>query len=247
VALPAQVQAHAEFLDELLAAYYSSDSDSDLDPDGASDPALRVFLVGHSIGSWLAMEVLKARAKTLRRLRVGVYMLFPTISQIGRSPSGRKLSPLFRPPWPRVLAFLSQILRYLVPIPLRSLLLRLVQPSFPEGQLQVLYALLRAPGAIYAALTMAHDEMERVRELDVDFLRAWAENVWVYYAREDGWVGEQREVVLRALQGTPAEGRVVLGRVGIPHAFCINHGDEVAAQVIEWMRTGGFLGDVRAN
>jgi len=136
------------------------------------------------------------------------------------------VQPLFRPPWPRTLAFLSQFLRYLVPHPLRNLLLRLVQPSWPESQLQVLHDLLRAPGAIYAALTMAHDEMERVRELDADFfLRAGAENVsvCVYYAREDGWVGvEQREVVLGALRGTPAEGRVVFGPAGVPHAFCIS-------------------------
>jgi hypothetical protein len=87
---------------------------------------------------------------------------------------------------------------------------------------QVLRGLLRAPAAIYAALTMAHDEMETVRELDVGFLRDFAENVWFYYAEEDGWVGEERGVVLRALRGTAAEGRVVHGRGGVPHAFCIS-------------------------
>jgi len=69
---------------------------------------------------------------------------------------------------------------------------------------------------------MAHDEMETVRDLDAGFLRDFAENVWFYYAEEDGWVGEQRGVVLRALCGTPAEGRVVHGRGGVPHAFCIS-------------------------
>ena len=69
---------------------------------------------------------------------------------------------------------------------------------------------------------MAHDEMVTVRDLDVDFLRDFAENVWFYYAEEDGWVGEQRGVVLRALRGTSAESRVVHGRGGVPHAFCIS-------------------------
>jgi pimeloyl-ACP methyl ester carboxylesterase len=78
VALPAQVQAHLEFLDELLVAY---------------GPATRVLLVGHSIGSWLIQEILKARATAALRPRVGAaYMLFPTISHIKRSPNGRKLS-----------------------------------------------------------------------------------------------------------------------------------------------------------
>jgi hypothetical protein len=71
---------------------------------------------------------------------------------------------------------------------------------------------------------MANDEMETVRELDTDFLRDFAQNSWFYYAEEDDWVGEQFAVVLRALRGTGTltESHVVLGRPGIPHAFCIS-------------------------
>ena len=79
VALRAQVQAHLEFLDELLVAY-------------DDDPTTRVLLVGHSIGCWLIQEILKAHAAGALRPRVGAYMLFPTISHIVRSPNGRKLS-----------------------------------------------------------------------------------------------------------------------------------------------------------
>jgi pimeloyl-ACP methyl ester carboxylesterase len=78
VSLPAQIQAHVEFLDELLAAY---------------GPETSVLLVGHSIGTWFIQEMLKARAAALRpHLHVGAYMLFPTLSEIGRSPSGKTLS-----------------------------------------------------------------------------------------------------------------------------------------------------------
>ena len=219
VALRAQIDAHLEFLDELLAAY---------------GPATRVLLVGHSIGCWFIQEILKARAAL--RPRVGTYMLFPTISHIAGTPNGRKLSvritylpllsffrltwgdvqSIFRPPWPRVLAYLS----HLVPIPL--CILSLLQPSWPRNQLSVLYDFLRAPAAIYAALTMANDEMETVRELDADFIQEFAHNLWFYYAEEDGWVGEQRAVVVRALRGTPAESHVEHGHAGIPHAFCIS-------------------------
>ena len=78
VNLPAQIQAHVEFLDELLAAY---------------GPETSVLLVGHSIGTWFIQEMLKARTAPLRRhQRVGAFMLFPTLSEIGRSPSGETLS-----------------------------------------------------------------------------------------------------------------------------------------------------------
>jgi len=107
--------------------------------------------------------------------------------------------------------------------------------------------------------------METVRELDTDFLRDFAQNLWFYYAEEDDWVGEQFAVVLRALRGigTPTESHVVIGHPGIPHAFCISasffvlrvvnivltyvffsaidHSAEVASQCVEWMRAGGFL------
>ncbi|KAI0298364.1 hypothetical protein B0F90DRAFT_1632849 [Multifurca ochricompacta] len=201
VSLPAQIQAHVEFLDELLAEY---------------GPETRVLLVGHSIGSWFIQEVLKARVG-LRPPRVGVFMLFPTISHIGGTPNGRKLSPIFRPPWPRVLSRLSLLARHL---PL--CILSLVQPTWPKNQLKVLSDFLRAPAAIYSALTMANDEMKTVRDLDVDFLRDFAESMWIFYAEKDDWVGEQREVVLCALRGMSPEGQVVHGYGGIPHAFCIS-------------------------
>ncbi|KAI0301380.1 hypothetical protein BC826DRAFT_949383 [Russula brevipes] len=218
VALPAQIQAHLEFLDELLAAHA---------------PTTRVLLVGHSIGAWFVQEMLKARAAALRP-RVGAFFLFPTMSHIGLSPNGRMLSPIFRPPWPRVLARLSLLVRH---APL--CILGLAQPSWPRDQLRVLRGLLRAPAAIFASLTMANDEMQTVRDLDAGFFREFAGSMWFYYAEEeDGWVGEQRAVVLRALRDTPAESRVVHGRV--PHSFCINHSAEVASQCVAWMLTGGF-------
>ena len=77
VSLPAQIQAHVEFLDELLAAY---------------GPETNVILVGHSIGAWFIQEMLKARSAATAPRRVGAFMLFPTISEIGSSPSGKILS-----------------------------------------------------------------------------------------------------------------------------------------------------------
>lgn len=227
VALRAQIQAHLEFLDELLATY-------------DDDPTTRVLLVGHSIGCWLIQEMLKARATGALRPRVGAYFLFPTISHIARSPNGRKLSLFFRPPWPRTLAYLALLFRHIIPL---LFILRLLRSSWPTSQLRVVHNLLRAPAVIYASLTMANDEMETVRELDTEFLRDFAQNSWFYYAEEDNWVGEQFAVVLRVLRGTgtPMESHMVIGRSGIPHAFCINHSAEVASQCVEWMRAGGFL------
>jgi pimeloyl-ACP methyl ester carboxylesterase len=78
VTLPAQVQAHLEFFDELLAAY---------------GPETSVLLVGHSIGAWFIQEILKARAAALLpRPRIGAFMLFPVISDIASSSAGKRFS-----------------------------------------------------------------------------------------------------------------------------------------------------------
>jgi hypothetical protein len=90
---------------------------------------------------------------------------------------------------------------------------------------------------------MAHDEMQRVRELDVDFLRGFAERLWVCYAEEDGWVGGQREEVLGALSGILAEGgRVVHSRRGVPHAFCIS--ERVSLSFVVVRRTSRIFSDL---
>jgi hypothetical protein len=128
------------------------------------------------------------------------------------------VQPIFRPPWPRTLAYLALLVRHVIPL----FILCLLQPSWPRSQLRVVHNLLRAPAAIYAALIMANDEIETVRGLDTDFLRDFAQNLWFYYAEEDDWVGEQFAAVLGALRGIPTESHVVLGRPGIPHAFCIS-------------------------
>ncbi len=114
---------------------------------------------------------------------------------------------------------------------------------------------------------MADDEVRSVLDPDVGFLREFSDKVWFYYAERDDWVGGQREVVLRALRGTPAEVRVVHGRSDIPHGFCISeesslsfrhvevfdpfpwsdHSAEVASQCVKWMNAGGFLGDVSST
>ena len=101
-------------------------------------------------------------------------------------------------------------------------ILRRFFPSWPESLLQVVPRVLQSTAAIYASLTMADDIMKTVLELDVDFLREFSDKLWFYYAESDIWISsEQREAVLRALNGTPAEVRVVYGR-DIPHDFCLS-------------------------
>jgi hypothetical protein len=172
--------------------------------------------VGHSIGAWFIQEMLKARA--LAR-RVGVFMLFPTISEIARSPSGKILSVRSGCSLPTVSHLNIPAAHLPSSLAARrcvSLHARITHTPLDPPPHHVFLA--RNP----AAFTMANDEMKTVLELDVSFLREFSDKVWFNYAEMDDWVSGQREVVLRALRGTPAEAHVVHGRSDIPHGFCIS-------------------------
>ncbi|KAI0062556.1 hypothetical protein BV25DRAFT_1870311 [Artomyces pyxidatus] len=217
IQLPAQIEAKLEVVDALRLAY---------------GPKTKILLVGHSLGTWMALQILKARPD----VAAGAFLLFPTVSDMGGTPNGKRFSHLFRPPLPRIISHLSVLVRSL---PLR--ILSVLFPGWPDAQLLVLRTLLRSPSAIYTVLTLANNEIETIRELDVAVLDQHVEHLWLYFAEDDDWVGEQREHILRALHGTPAAVRVVHGHRDVPHAFSINHGEELATQCLEWLRTGNFV------
>ncbi|GBE77816.1 hypothetical protein SCP_0106980 [Sparassis crispa] len=193
----------------------------------------QVVVAGHSIGSWIALQVLKARPDTVS----SVLLLFPTIAHIANTPNGRVLSPLFRPPLPYIISCIS-ILLWLMPLRI----LWLLNKDWPLARVRVLRALTHSPSSIYSCLTMAHDEIQLVRELDAPLMQEFRHRLHLFFAEQDGWVGpDQRELILRTFDADPGSVKVVHGRRDIPHAFCINHGAEVAAQCFEWLKSGDFL------
>ncbi|KAG2159663.1 uncharacterized protein EDB93DRAFT_1196124 [Suillus bovinus] len=192
----------------------------------------RIVIAGHSVGSWVALQVLKLRAAAV----AGVFFLFPTITDIACTPNGRLLSRLFRPPFPCVV---SQVARVLHIMPL-AILCRLF-PHYPISQARVLQSFLLSPSSIFAALTMAHDEMLSIRELDVATLDTYRHQIWFYFAENDDWVDRGKETILHVFRADPDTVKVVHGHRDIPHAFCINHSEELAAECYEWLVSGGFV------
>ena len=93
---------------------------------------------------------------------------------------------------------------------------------WPPEQVQVLSELMRSPGVVYACLDMAHDEMNRIREMDVDLLRGNCALLRFYFARHDNWVDAQRDTILAVLGTTMDSTQITLGEDGIPHSFCIS-------------------------
>ncbi|KZT30768.1 hypothetical protein NEOLEDRAFT_1083136 [Neolentinus lepideus HHB14362 ss-1] len=217
VGLTSQVHALVEVVDSIKSIY------------GAGT---RIVLVGHSVGTWTALQVLKARHDGIAE----VFLLFPTITHIVKTPNGRRLWWLFKRPFPRLVSTASPLTR-LLPLQVFSVILG----DWPSTQLQVLLKLVHSPPCVFSALTMANDEMETIRELDIVLLDENRHRICIYFGDRDHWVGEQREAILRVFNPEPDSVRVVHGHSDIPHAFCINHGEPVAEQCYEWLKSASLI------
>src|SRR5205807_2345433 len=60
----------------------------------------RVILIGHSVGAYILLEVIRRLRENVEREEEGVQViggicLFPTVTHIAKSPSGRKSSVCF--------------------------------------------------------------------------------------------------------------------------------------------------------
>ncbi|EMD41940.1 hypothetical protein CERSUDRAFT_110493 [Gelatoporia subvermispora B] len=215
--LDAQLQSAVELVDVLCATF---------------GPSTRLILAGHSVGSWITMQVLKARSEAVS----SVVLLFPTLSHIASTPNGRKLSPLFRPPLPSIVSTLS-LAAHIIP----TALLRLLFSHWPPEQLAVLRALITCPASVLAALTMAGDEMNTIKDLDVALLQQFRDRIHLFLAEQDDWVGTQKEAILDAFHPDAESVKIVHDHQDIPHAFCINHGDMLAGQCLDWLHSGDLI------
>ncbi|KAH9836976.1 uncharacterized protein C8Q71DRAFT_756340 [Rhodofomes roseus] len=216
ISLTAQVESAIEATQALHDAY----------------PQAQLVIAGHSMGCWITLQVLRAKPDIVTSL----FLLFPTISHIVTTPNGQSLSWLFRYPFPRLISSVS-ILTWMLPLAA----LRLLFPDWPLPQILVLRKFLNSPSAIYASLCLADQEMKTIRDLDAALLQTYAHRLHMYFADEDGWVGEQKGSVLRAFHADPGSVKVIHGHPDIPHAFCINHGEQLAEQCFEWLHAGGQL------
>ena len=185
-----------------------------------------VFLMGHSIGSWICMQVMKDRSDAIHTM----FALFPTVSNIKNTPNGRKLSVrltfmdsaemltrsqwLFNPPLPSLVSSLSSLVAPACPF-----LLPILFWHWPSHQREVIQKLVKSPSSVFAALTMAHDEMQTVKALNVELLDELKSKIKWLYGFVDEWVGMHGDELVRHL------GREVAAQntryADLPHAFCI--------------------------
>lgn len=107
---------------------------------------------------------------------------------------------------------------------------------------------LMAPGAVFQALSLARDEL---RDITTD---CWSADVWgsaktggsrlvFYFGRNDTWVADAtRDAIIKVRgmgrgrgRGEDWKPKMVVSESGVPHEFCIKHGEEMAEEVAAWV------------
>ncbi|KAI9313774.1 hypothetical protein BX666DRAFT_1863936 [Dichotomocladium elegans] len=141
-------------------------------------PDARFVIMGHSIGAYFAVEVLKHRQHVANIDRL--IALFPCLYDIAMSPNGRVVSRI-------PTGFVSNIASALSLIS-PPILERLVQLfTGQQGHaVKVTMSLLRG-SFVRTMIDLAREEMAHVKELDHDFYKAHLDKFIIYYSETDSW------------------------------------------------------------
>ncbi|KAI8379012.1 hypothetical protein BD560DRAFT_389287 [Blakeslea trispora] len=194
-----------------------------------NEPDTHFVLMGHSIGAYISVDVLKERPNHgISR----IIALFPTLREIAATPNGVQIQRIVKrlPFW---LTRLGGSLLFYLPPPLRQYLVELFTGQSDEG-LQVTSHQLLHPTVLQNVLNMAKDEMEAVRGLDHDFYLEHLDKFIMYYSENDQWAPKDHHEYMT--KHFP-EGKIHLCTEKIPHAFCLEskHVDYMAQKVASWI------------
>ncbi|KAJ2960154.1 hypothetical protein NQZ79_g4536 [Umbelopsis isabellina] len=146
------------------------------------EPDTKFVLVGHSVGSFICTEVLKARP--MQNI-VRLIALFPTLQHIAKTPNGVALSPFF-PAIPRNIISCSTSLISWMPPFVRRILVGAITKQ-PDPSLSVTADQLLNRTVVNNALYMAGQEMATIQALDYDFYNAHVDKFIIYFSPGDNW------------------------------------------------------------
>ncbi|KAF5873561.1 uncharacterized protein Bfra_005024 [Botrytis fragariae] len=200
---------------------------------GSSTPYKNVILIGHSVGSYILLEILSkliapAEIPSISAGLSGI-LLFPTVTHISHSPSGAKLTPLMSiPNFPVLASSTAKMLLYCAPNVILDFLVKKIT-GMPEEAAKVTTSFLRSKNgiwqALYVHLPLDHDNTDEVfRHLARDEMNIitddkWDSEIWgvehsessqssppnliFYFGENDHWVASHTRDALIAARASP--------------------------------------------
>ncbi|KAF3911750.1 hypothetical protein AA313_de0205840 [Arthrobotrys entomopaga] len=170
------------------------------------NPNLKIILTGHSLGAYLllsAIHQISTFNPQLKKRIIGGIGLFPAVTHIAKSPSGRKVSPFAK--IPGLISFfilLSNFLVAIVPAAVWSLLVKIFMPAFEEPARKATVDFLKSPRGIRQGMLLGRDELLNIKE-DIWDAAVWGDEngesteLLFYFGHKDHWVfDEEREKLI---------------------------------------------------
>uniref|UniRef100_A0A1A7YGH4 Lipid droplet-associated hydrolase n=2 Tax=Iconisemion striatum TaxID=60296 RepID=A0A1A7YGH4_9TELE len=190
----------------------------------------RLVLVGHSIGCYMILEMMK-RNPELKVLKA--VLLFPTIERMAQSPQGKVMTPVLC--HMRYLAYLPVFLLSLLPGAVQALLVRLVLSGISSLDQCVVQSCVELLSGDCAANSMylGGQEMRKVLERDDLTIEKNLDKLIFYYGATDHWCPV---TYFHDIRRDFPQGDFRLCDKGFRHAFVLDAGQEVARMVVGWIQ-----------
>lgn len=242
LSLQQQIENKVRIVDMIL----SSPPFSSLSP-VPQDTTPKLVVMGHSVGAYMALQVLKQRPQNVDH----TFLLFPTISHISKGGIFSRFSSLMTsiPGVPKLLGWMTFLLRFIFPIPLLALLLR-VGHSLPGTSLTTTLYKFFNPSSVHSFCHLAKHEFREIKELDVDSLTKYSKRITACFAVKDRWVPQFARDQIISIVNTNG-GDAIICNEGFPHAFSLGncpwssememlrvvHGPQMAKKISLWIST----------
>lgn len=194
------------------------------------DKQSNLHLIGHSIGCWLILELLRDNENLTMRLK-SVNLLFPTLQKMAEAPNGYFINNILRKfhSFILFLYFIVSLLPTLIVSFLVTLYLRI--SSLPKQYLKYILKFLN-PKVGEKILFLAYNEMDTVKCLNNEALNKIRHLTNIIYSSHDGWAPvSYMEDVHKNHPEIP------MTEVNIEHAFVLKSSEQVAEMVSHFIKT----------
>lgn len=192
------------------------------------DQISKIYVIGHSVGSKIILDMLKLSPKFDNKVEK-CFLMFPTIEHISDSANGEvftKLVPFF------FLARLIVQLFNLFPFNIRKRAVKFFCSEIPEEFHECCLEYSKTE-VIEKSFYMAKVEMEEIKDYDEELIRNNLHRLKLYYGRKDGWV---RNKYFYAIVEKFPEIDAELCSRNFEHAFVLKNAEECGYMVGEWIR-----------
>ncbi|CEG39379.1 Uncharacterized conserved protein [Plasmopara halstedii] len=190
------------------------------------DPSLQLVVIGHSIGSYFALDIARRFPKKIAKL----VLMQPTIMHMAKSRKGKQMMPLFNHYEHGVK--LVKAVDFIVPPLIRLWIVRCIVGSKTSKMLQLASLSLVNPSVMRNVLGMAANEMKMVTDLDHNLITKLETRTLFVYSAVDEWVPPEfvQEIQVRFPNG---QHRIVPQA----HAFMMeaNGSRDMAAHISQWI------------